>query len=181
MFFLEQIQDLYIFFSEYSWHIRFWPRRGGGCPGRLRKKIYPRWFLKSRGSLAIGIRNNKRRGFLVSNSNMYNLLARPSMSFWGWNFQGSNFFLAAWGPNQPTGPQSRIMIPTPPCIQRSKNWYINKAHKEEIAKLWRELEKVKKYYEALWLSAKFKRRKFRRFWSQEEEGEGLCSHQHVTI
>ena len=30
MFFLEQIPDPYMFFSEYSWHIRFCPRRGGG-------------------------------------------------------------------------------------------------------------------------------------------------------
>ena len=42
-------------------------------------------------------------------------LARPSMLFWGRKFWGSNFFLAAWGPNQPTGPRSGIMIPTPPC------------------------------------------------------------------
>ena len=30
-----------MFFSEYSWHIHFWPRRGGGCPGRLKKKSLP--------------------------------------------------------------------------------------------------------------------------------------------
>ena len=43
-------------------------------------------------------------------------LARPSMLCWGQKFWGSNFFLVAWGPNQPTGPWSGIMIPTPPCI-----------------------------------------------------------------
>ena len=44
MFFLEQIPNPYMFFSEYIWHIRFWPRRGGGggCPARLNKKNLPR-------------------------------------------------------------------------------------------------------------------------------------------
>ena len=42
MFTLEQIPDLYMFFSEYSWHIHFWPRRGGGGgPGWLLKKNLP--------------------------------------------------------------------------------------------------------------------------------------------
>ena len=43
MFFLEQMPDLYMFFSEYSWHIRFWPRRGGGggVLDGLKKKSTP--------------------------------------------------------------------------------------------------------------------------------------------
>lgn len=42
------------------------------------------------------------------------------------------------------------------------------AHEEEVAKLQRELEKVKKDHETLQLSAKVKRGKFRRFWSREK-------------
>ena len=64
----------------------------------------------------IGIRNNSRGGFLVSN--MYDL--SPSKAIYavlGPKFLRFKFFLTAWGPNQPTGPRSGILIPTPPCFR----------------------------------------------------------------